>query len=291
VLLASAAVQSAAAQIPEPRRIVQPNSAQKSGTPLAPQAPALTALAADLSGDYPIIGANADGTDLWPCVNYDGKNPDCPRIGKPSVHLPGYGIVAGFPAFTWNLQNTPGRGNGVGCDALVNGSGALGIPYKPCAQITTWFEDSTNDFTDDLLWHVRVVQGSNVIYDSGVQDYGPAGPSVVYPVSVALSADANFGYWPGAELGPNNGDCGADVFYPLQSPAFPNHYYQVSKQQSCVEPIAGPAKVYTQTILATPSYTQVTGRACTSKHVPSPCYTVSWATKYEIHQDFDVTLQ
>ena len=291
LLLASMGLHAAIAQIPQATRTIKPVRFHQPGlVPETESQPYLVGLQASLAGGYPVIGANADGTDLWPCVNYQGKNPDCPKVGKPSVMLPNYGIVTGFPAYNWPLQNTPGSGNGLGCDALMNGTGPLGIPYKPCAQITTWFEDGTNDSTDDLLWHVRIEQGSTVIYDSGLQDYGPAGPAVTYPVDVALDADANFGYWPGAALGPNNGDCGADILYPLQSPAYPGRPYQVATNRSCAEPVAGPAKVYTQTILATPSYTQVTGSACTSRHVPSPCYTASYATKYEIHQDFDILL-
>jgi hypothetical protein len=285
-------LQSAAGQMPQGIRTIKPMRFHRPGVALDIQTqPYLVGLQASLSGDYPFIGANADGTDLWPCVNYQAKNPDCPKIGKPSVSLPGYAIVTGFPAYNWPLQNTPGRGNGIGCDALVNGTGTLGIPYKPCAQIATWFEDGTNDSTDDLLWHVRIEQGSTVIYDSGLQDYGPAGPSVTYPVDVLLAADANFGYWPGAAYGRNNGDCGTNFLYPLQSPAYPGRPYQAATGQSCAEPVAGPARVTTQTILATPSYTQLTGGACTSRHVASPCYTASYVTNYEIHQDFDIVLQ
>jgi hypothetical protein len=292
MLLIIADVHTAAAQPPQPKRVIEPVSTHAAHMGFAPQSPPyLIGLQASLSGDYPVIGANADGTDLWPCVDYQGVNLDCPRIGKPGVRLPGYGIVTGFPAYSWTLQNTPGRGNGIGCDALINGTGTLAIPYKPCAQISTWYEDATNDSTDDLIWHVRVMQGSTVIYDSGLQDYGPAGPSVTYPVHVVLAADANFGYWPGAEYGPNNGDCGTNILYPLQSPAFPGRPYQVATGQTCAEPVAGPAKVLTRTILATPTYTQVTGAACTRRNVPSPCYTVAWAKKYEIHQDFDFALQ
>jgi hypothetical protein len=237
--------------------------------------------------------SNSDGSDLWPCFGYPG-NLDCPTVGNPSVPLPFGGIVLGFPSYVWSLQNTPpgSPGSGYGCDAYQNGTtGPYGADYKPCGQLETWYEDDTFDSTDDLLQRVTVTQGKHIIYDSGTVDFGPAGPSVVYPVDVILSSDANFGIWPGAGLGRNNGNCSADFHYPLSAPMFPTGtYYVVAAGRTCLPPQAGPATFTTSTILATPSYTQVAGTACTAQGVASPCYVVNWTTTHVIHQDFKIFL-
>jgi hypothetical protein len=252
--------------------------------------PFFKGLQAAFTQAYPVIGANADGTDLWPCVSGSTANPDCPTLGNPVIQFPRDAVVTGFPGFGFALQNTPGLGNGTGCDALVNGTGPQGTPYKPCAQITTWYDDNTNDSTDDLLWRIEVTQGGNIIYASGTIDFGPAGPNVKYPVHVVLSNDANLGYWPGAGTGPNNGNCSKDIFYPLANPAFPGGFYEVAAGKSCVRPHAGPAQVTEVTLLATPAYAQVSGNACTGKGVASPCYVVKWTRTQEIRQNFTVDL-
>jgi hypothetical protein len=260
--------------------------------------PQLISLQANFTQAYPTITANADGSDVWPCFGRVAANSDCPTVGNPSVQLPRGGIVMGRPAYTWALQNNDiigfGLGNGTGCDALTNGTDGQpfepGVHYRPCGQIFTSFEDDTGDSTDDLLQRVVVRQGTNIIYDSGIVDFGPAGP-IKYPVDVVLSGDANFGFWPGAVNGPNNGNCSGNSGYPLTAPTFPAAGYVVESNSTCEEPVAGPATFTTFTELATPQYKQVTGKACTSKGVASPCFTVRWTKKYEIHQDFNIFLE
>jgi hypothetical protein len=260
--------------------------------------PRLISLQANFTQAYPTITANIDGSDVWPCFGRVTANTDCPTVGNPSVQLPRGAIVMGRPAYTWALQNNDiigfGLGNGTGCDALTNGTVGQpfepGVLYRPCGQIFTSFEDDTGDTTDDLLQRVVVRQGTNIIYDSGMVDFGPAGP-IKYPVDVVLFGDANFGFWPGAMNGPNNGNCSGNSDYPLTAPTFPATGYVVESNSTCQEPVAGPATFTTFTELATPQYEQVTGKACTSKAVASPCFTVKWTRKYEIHQDFSIFLQ
>ena len=204
----------------------------------------------------------------------------------------------GRPAFTWALQNNNiigfGLGNGIGCDALTNGTvgqPSEGVLYRPCGQIFTSFEDDTGDSTDDLLQRVVVRQGDKIIYDSGIVDFGPAGP-IKYPVDVILFGDANFGYWPGAQVGPNNGNCSGNIGYPLTAPTFPTGTtYTVASNSTCQQPVAGPATFTTYTELATPEYKQLMGRACTSKGVASPCFTTKWTRRYLIHQDWNIFLE
>jgi hypothetical protein len=258
---------------------------------------ALIGLHANFTQAYPTIGANADGSDVWPCLG-NGSRPDCATIGSPAVPFPRGGIVMGRPAYTFALQNNDiigyGLGNGVGCDALVNGTNGQpyesGATYMPCGQVLTSYEDDTGDTTDDLLQRVMVKQGTKIIYDSGLVDFGPAGP-IKFPVDVILYSDANFGYWPGALYGPNNGNCSGNANYPLTAAANPGTFYVVASNSTCQEPVAGPASFITYTELGTPQYTQMSGAACTSKGVASPCYTVKWTKQYEIHQNFDIFLQ
>jgi hypothetical protein len=271
------------------------SAAQRPDTSPPPQ---LISLQANFTQTYPTVSANADGSDVWPCFGRVAANADCPTVGNPTVQLPRGAIVMGRPAFTWALQNNDiigfGLGNGTGCDALTNGTVGQpfepGVLYRPCGQIFTSFEDDTGDSTDDLLQRIVVRQGTNIIYDSGIVDFGPAGP-INYPVDVALFGDANFGFWPGALNGPNNGNCSGNSNYPLTAATFPVTGYVVESNSTCQEPVSGPATFTTFTRLATPEYKQVTGRACTSKGVASPCFTVKWTRKYEIHQDFNIFLQ
>ncbi|MBS0446310.1 MAG: hypothetical protein JSR59_10215 [Proteobacteria bacterium] len=303
VLAAAAAAglicQQAFAQATAHRHIV-PSSGGVTSANAAPQdvlpAPRLIPLQAVMSQAYPTIGGNADGSDVWPCYGRSTPNADCPTIGNPVLPLPHGTLVNGLPAYSWALKNDDifgygGMGNGIGCDAYINGT--TGLPYsqyKPCGQITTFFEDDTNDPDDDLLQRVLVTQGSNVIYDSGVVDFGPAGP-ITYPVNVELYYDANFGYWPGADNGPNNGNCVPDIGYPLPAPAFPGYIYQIATGSTCHRPIPGKAHIHTETTLGTPSYHQVSGQRCTARNVPSPCYVVSWTQKHQMVQDWDVFMR
>jgi len=256
----------------------------------------LVGLQAHFTQAYPTVAANADGSDVWPCLGR-GNNTDCAMIGNPPVPLPRGGIVMGRPAFTWALQNNNiigfGLGNGTGCDALTNGTvgqPSEGVLYRPCGQIFTSYEDDTGDSTDDLLQRVVVTQGDRIIFDSGVVDFGPAGP-IKYPVDVILFSDANFGFWPGAQEGPNNGNCSGNLNYPLTAATFPATGYTLASNSTCQQPVAGPATFTTYTELATPEYERNTGRACTSKGVVSPCFTVKYTRRYLIHQDWKIFLE
>jgi hypothetical protein len=259
--------------------------------------PDLYALQAALTQTYPTIGANADGTDIWPCTGNSsstGPNPDCPTIGDPSITFPSNATAIGNPAFVWQLKNTAGFGNGYGCDALINGTGHLGSPYLPCAQAETWYEDDSNDSTDDLLYVMVITQGDRIIYDSGTVDIGVnTNGGQTPPVDQIIYNPINFGYGPGdgPGTGPNNGDCVADYNYPLTSPANPGAEYLVAAGKTCVEPIAGWATITVTTALGTPEYTKVTGSGCTSMGVTSPCYTVKWCRKHEILQTWKIFLE
>jgi hypothetical protein len=111
--------------------------------------------------------------------------------------------------------------------------------------------------------------------------------TVGQPVSVILYTDANFGYWPGAQDGPDNGN----INYPLSAAAFPATGYTLASNSTCEQPVAGPATFTTYTELATPEYERVTGRACTSKGAASPCFTVKFTRRYRIHPNWQIFLE
>jgi hypothetical protein len=257
----------------------------------------LYALQAAFTQTYPTIGANSDGTDIWPCTggsSATGPDPDCPTIGSPTILFPSIATAVGNPAFVWQLKNTPGAGNGQGCDALINGTGHLGVPYLPCGQVETWYEDDSNDATDDLVYTMTVTQGNRTLASTGTVDFGPntSGPTTP-PSDVIIYNPINLGFGPGdgPATGPNNGNCTPDFNYPLTAPANPGEVYLVAAGKTCVEPLPGPATITVTTALASPVYTKVTGAACTAQGVSSPCYTVEWIRKHEICQRWDIWLE
>lgn len=263
----------------------------------APPWPNLYSLQAAFTQTYPTIGANSDGTDVWPCTggsSSTGANPDCPTIGSPTILFPANATAVGNPAFVWQLKNTAGSGNGQGCDALINGTGHLGVPYLPCGQVETWYEDDSNDTTDELLYSMEAVQGEKTIYTTGTVDFGPnTYAGLTPPADTIIYNPLNFGFGPGdgPATGPNNGNCTPDFNYPLTAPASPGEAYLVAANKTCVEPVPGPATIIVKTWLGSPIYTEVKGAACTSQGVASPCYTVEWIKKYEICQAFQIWLE
>jgi hypothetical protein len=279
------------------RQTEQNSAARPDVASTAGPRPNLYALQAAFTQTYPTIGANSDGTDIWPCTggsSLTGPDPDCPTIGSPTILFPSNATAVGNPAFVWKLKNTPGAGNGQGCDALINGTGNLGVPYLPCGQVETWFEDDSNDSTDDLLYSMTVVQGTRTINTTGTVDLGPNTVDVTTPPSdVIIYNPVNFGFGPGdgPSTGPNNGNCTPDFNYPLTSPANPGEAYLVAANKTCLEPVPGPATIIVTTALGTPIYTKATGAACTSQGVASPCYTVEWIKKHEICQTWDIWLE
>jgi hypothetical protein len=220
---------------------------------------------------------NSDGSELWPCF---GGTTDCPVIGDPQVAFPDTGAALGGPAYVWSLPD---------CDGTTNGSSMGGSPtYVPCGQTETWYEDDSNDATDDLLYRVEVVQGTNVIYDSGTIDFGP-NPfgGLTPPADVIFSGDTNFGTL--GETGKNNGNCVADEGYPTSAdPGAAPFVIQANK--TCVDPAAGVATVTATTEIATPTYTKKTTATACAPTAP-PCYTVTYTKKYEISQKWNIYLQ
>jgi hypothetical protein len=176
------------------------------------------------------------------------------------------------------------------CDGTTNGTQVpyvLGETYNafdmngsyvPCGQVNTWYQDSSGDNSDDLLWSVVVTQGGSVIADTGTQDWGPnpfAGSIVVF------YQDFNFGTL--GDVGPNNGNCVPSYNYPGSS--LPTAYpVIVAADKTCVDPVSGPATIYVTTSLATPTWT------CKTRDGATTC-TVKYTKTYEMKQQWDIYLQ
>lgn len=189
------------------------------------------------------------GFDEWIC---DGGHPECPTINP-------LGLVVGRPDSIWPLAD---------CEATSTAT-------PSCGQFEVWYEDATDDSTDDLLFRIVATQGENYIYDSGINDFGPV-VGATYPRLGAFSGDANFGTM--GQTGKNNGNCSADYNYPF--PALPG-VFVITENETCVAPVAGPVNITATIKLATSTWTYKNG-------VP---YKVSYTVQYKITQEWTIYLQ
>ena len=248
-----------------------------------------------------------NGSDLWPCFAAGTANPDCPYIGNPKQPFPPGGVVVGVPEYTWFADSNSTAGI-VGCASQTS-------VFDYCLQEENFYEDATADTSDDLLWIMTVKQGTNYIFDSGTQDYGPNAFHLTslsqYPITALFFADLNLGDL--GKSGVNNGNCypnsdptntpsepGAS-YYPLASPSFPSTgpnapYYAVSANKTCAAVIKGaPATVNVTLELAKPTYTKHTTasscKAADGTTIGPPCYTVSFTKKFGETQAFTVFIE
>jgi hypothetical protein len=223
---------------------------------------------------------NGDDTFLWPCFGGatdeagDNANQDCPTVGYPSQPLPFNAVVIGAPEYSWSLAL---------CNASASTSGS-------CGQVEAWYEDDTNDSTDELIWTVTAQQGSSYVLDSGTTDFGPNVDGAFPGANIALTL-GGVGLGTYGVTGANNGACAANYNYPLAAASNPGELYVVAAGKTCINPSAGTV-AWTSTIeIAKPAYKKVTGTACTSLGVPSPCYTVKYTKKYSLAQKWDNYLE
>lgn len=221
---------------------------------------------------YPTV--NSDGTDLWPCFGSNSVNTDCPTIGNPSITFPNGGVALGVPSYVWSYTN---------CD----GDTATSLP---CGQTETFYEDDSNDSTDDLIYEIVVTQGSNTVLDSGWVDFVGANPygGLTPPADVVIYGDSNFGTL--GATGTNNGNCTADYNYPLASNPPTAYPYIVAANKTCVNPVPGTATLTAITELATPKYTKST-KVSVCGTVGPPCWTVKFTKKYSVTQKWTIWLE
>jgi len=242
----------------------------------------LYALEAAFTATSFLFPANSDTTFIWPCFgDTSTPNPDCMTIGDPSQTFPTGGVAVGAPAYVWSLAD---------CDGTTNGSSVGGSPtYIPCGETETWYEDDSNDSTDDLLYIVEVEQGTKVIYDSGTIDFGTnpfAGGTP--PFDVVFSGPTNFGTL--GVAGENNGNCEPDAGYPTATdPGATPFIIQANK--TCVDPAPGLATITVTTELATPKYSTKKTTVAACKPAAPPCYAVTYTKKYSISQKWNIWLQ
>jgi hypothetical protein len=130
------------------------------------------------------------GNDYWPCYT-GGSNADCSSI-------PANGVVVGIPLYTpWLVSS---------CDTAT-----------PCGQLYFFYDDLTNDSTDDLVLTVTVKQGRNYIFAVGPKNLGP---NPYANEVVVFSGDKAFGTQ--GQSGKGNGWC-------------------AGSSHVCVDPVAGVA--------------------------------------------------
>jgi hypothetical protein len=234
--------------------------------------------------DYP-SPFNSDGTELWYCYgNSPTANPDCPTIGDPSVQFPFDAIAVGVPQYGWPLAT---------CDGTTTGSGLPGYDgYLPCGQAETFYEDWTEDTTDDLLYEVVItqVQGgvTQTLVDTGIEDFRAAGAylevtAADYPIQIIFAEDFNFGAL--GHTGKNNGNCFPNYNYPFDD-GFPSGFYIIAANRTCVDPITGPATVTVTISLATPEL-GTNNSGCKIVDHNSVC-DVAFITNHKVVQHSDI---
>jgi hypothetical protein len=210
---------------------------------------------------------NSDGTFLWPCEGTTAGNVDCPTIGNPSIPFPIGGLVTGVPQYAWSFAD---------CDGNTTAS-------QPCGQVQTWWEDDTNDTTDDFIYKLTMtqVQGGATVYleNSGTLDLGP-NPygGMTPPATVFGYTDLTMGTL-GVPTGPNNGECYPDFNYPLTTISYP---FRIAANATCVDPQPGLVTMMATIELATPKFTQ---------NKKTGLYTVTYTRKYILTQKWHVWLQ
>lgn len=256
---------------------------------------------------YPNWNNNSDGYELWPCFAdtanssspTPGPNPDCQYIGTPQIAFQSGGGAFGTAGYSWPLQTTSQYGiTSYGCDGSTNGTqnpytqGETWDPasidgfYIPCGQINTWYEDWSNDSADDILWSAVVTQGTSVIADTGIQDWGPntyAATAAPPPIDVIFYQDFNFGAL--GQTGKNNGNCVPNFNYPTSTAGIATLSYPVitAANKTCVDPVPGPATISVTTEIATPAWTCKTTKGVTT------C-TVKYTKKYSVAQKWNINL-
>jgi hypothetical protein len=233
---------------------------------------------------YPTL--NSDTSDIWPCFSSGGtgpagtatsdENPDCPTIGDPKIPFPAGGVAVGAYSYSWPLS---------ACNATSTST-------PVCGETETWYEDDSNDTsaTDELLYTLEAVQGTNVLYDSGTVDFGPNPYGGASPADdIVIYGPQNFGNM-GITAGPNNGNCSAAYNYPLSSAANPGAVYIVPANKTCGVPTTGLVSFTATTEIGSPAYTKVTkgtvdGTPCS---VAAPCYETKWTKKYSVAQKWSI---
>jgi len=264
--------------------------------------------------DFVFPGTAGATPDVWPCFGGGSfgtadSNPDCQYIGSSSsaaaVSLPAETVV-GAPAYTWYLTASTANSQPFGCDATTTGD-----VNHFCAQAINYYEDDSGDSTDDLLWSIVVTQGTNIIYDSGIQDYGTNPYGGLSPAAtIVFYEDLNFGLQGGTGALSNDGPCFQSYNYPPNNAGGLATYggevntfgavFGITAGKTCVAPTAGPATVTITTELATPTWTPVTKASkCNattgSVNTSSPyCYTVKYATPVKanvVSQKFPIWLE
>ena len=189
--------------------------------------------------------------DEWPCdpANYGGGSPS---VGCPYATIQGEsendgsgvfsgGLVIGYPGYSIQFAGDTNLANG-DPPCYYNSAPHLTDGLPPfCTQIVNFWEDDTTDTTDELYQTIEVTQGTSVIFDSGVIDWGQNEGG---PLEYQEWIDVLFGTLgqPGVVNGKavkNNGMCLAANSV-IISNEFGSNY---ASGKTCSQPVPGAAKV------------------------------------------------
>jgi hypothetical protein len=251
------------------------------------------------------LGANSDGTDLWPCFGTGGTgtaaNADCPTLGDPSQAFPSGGVAVGSPQYVWYLAlptTAEASLQPYGCDASTTADAT-----NYCGQTETWYEDWSGDTTDDLTYLLEATQDGAVIADSGTVDFGPNPYGTGAGFDVIIYGDQNFGT-DGVATGPNNGNCEADYNYPSTTDPFDFAdlgLFVIQANKTCVNPVASSSisgaigsqevKFTATTSIAKPTYTKSTSTSVCAPAGGPPCYTVKYTVIHKLSQSWYIWLR
>jgi len=260
------------------------------------------------NGPYPGTDTSvAAPNDFWPCFGDNTAQPDCLYIGPSAGYTYPSGatslptsVVLGSPAYTWYLSANTASDQTYGCDAT-----ATADTFHMCTQAINFYEDDSGDSTDELIWSIEVTQGTSIIYDSGIQDYGVNPYGALTAPTIVFYEDLVFGIPNGGAVN-NDGPCFQSYNYPSNT-AGPGGNYQglantfggvfgITPKKTCVAPKAGAATVTITTELAKPTWKGVTVKAdCPASTMDGPpnatspyCYTVTYTKVKELSQKFTI---
>ena len=221
--------------------------------------------------------------DEWPCDPTWGApySTYCPTITGDNAW--GGGIVIGYPDYSIEYAGDTTLANGdppcfyTSVPALTS-QGVL--PF--CTQILNFWEDDTGDTTDELYQTIVALQGSTIILDTGVIDWGTNGDGTGNPAENFEWIDVLFGTF--GQTGVNNGMClKANSIYAVGNEG---PYWQYASAKTCGQPVPGAATVTVTTYTGPPSAnSEVPGKGKDTTKIKSVVqkFTIFFTDDYETY--------
>jgi hypothetical protein len=230
--------------------------------------------------------------DEWPCdpANYGGGSPSvaCPYAtiqGESENDGSGVfsgGLVIGYPGYSIQFAGDTNLANG-DPPCYYNSAPTLTNGLPPfCTQIVNFWEDDTTDSTDELYQTIEVTQGTSIILDTGVIDWGTNGDGTGNPAENFEWIDVLFGTF--GQTGVNNGMClKANSIYAVGNEG---PYWQYASAKTCGQPVPGAATVTVTTYTGPPSAnSEVPGKGKDTTKIKSVVqkFTIFFTDDYETY--------